>query len=137
MAALLIRGFGVMACCMALQGCTSPEPAPDLQIATPAQAASPQPTRHWEGWLSRKGSDASAWWALQEPSGTVWRLELPAGTPSMALESRQNCPIQAAGSAKPGPLGRPVLQADSLSGLIRPQVGDLENQRCQFQLPAR
>lgn len=89
----------------------------------------------WEGVLSRKGNAPFAWWALQTDSGEVWELELPGAGAEQALLPRQNCRVLIQGHSTQGLRGAGQLHPSRLSGVRRPELGEPENQRCQFAFP--
>lgn len=125
---LLATGMVLVAC--ASQVPTS-GPGP-----SPAQTGTGSPdTWTGSGLLTRKGSDALSWWALQTDSGEVWQLELPPSLPTQALQTQQNCRMQASGQPGAGLLATRRLRVSSLSAVPRPELGAAENQRCQFSLP--
>ena len=127
-----LRRVLALACGMGLVACASPGmPA----VGSPSSSAGPSETAAtWVGVLTRKGNAPFQWWALQTDAGQVWQLELPTPVPSQALESRQNCRVQASGQPAEGLLGARLLRLDRLSGVPDPALGAPENQRCQFSL---
>lgn len=136
----LATGVALVATAMVLAACASPA---STSASTSGAGPSPTPTSTgspdtWTGTglLTRKGSDAFSWWALQTDSGEVWQLELPPTLPAQALQTRQNCRMQARGQPSPALLGTKRLRVSSLSAVPRPELGAPENQRCQFSLPA-
>ena len=132
----LATGVALVATGMVLAACASP---------ASTSGAGPSPTRTgtgspdtWTGTglLTRKGSDAFSWWALQTDSGEVWQLELPPTLPTQALQTKQNCRMQASGQPGAALLGTKRLRVSSLSAVPRLELGAPENQRCRYSLPA-
>lgn len=125
----------VLAGGLGLTGCGSPGTPGTATTARPTQPGPAGAAESWTGVLTRKGNAPFPWWALQTDAGQVWQLELPAALPDQALASKQNCWVQAHGTAADGLLGARLLRLDHLVGLQRPELGGPENQRCQFSLP--
>lgn len=132
----LATGVALLVTGMVLVACASQMPASGSG-PSPAQTDAGSPdTWTGSGLLTRKGSDAFSWWALQTDSGEVWQLELPPSLPTQALQTKQNCRMQASGQPGAALLGTKRLRVSSLSAIPRPELGAPENQRCQFSLPA-
>jgi mono/diheme cytochrome c family protein len=113
-----MAALGVLSLCAACHGSfavspnSAPPSAPNARTATSAPAAPDNTAVHLAGLLTMKGPEMSAWWAVAEDNGTVWRLEPASAEQAASFRQWQNTRVEIDGLRAGMMLRTPIVKVE-------------------------